>query len=151
LKDRRLTKKLRKGIEYYNQALAIDPGDASAYEGVATAWNFLSDLYVSPREAMPKAKAAAINALQRNDTSARAHVSLGLVKMQYEWDWAGAEQEFKRAMALRAQPTVALTVSPDVCGTALPPIVPAYSDPRDGRDGWVAHAAACFSRNRCLN
>jgi DNA-binding winged helix-turn-helix (wHTH) protein len=97
---------IRKGIDYYNRALALDPNNASAYQGLALAWNFLSDVYVSPREAMPRAKAAAVNALQRNETSGPAHVSLGLVKMQYDWDWAGAEQEFKRAMELRAQPNV---------------------------------------------
>ena len=91
---------IRQGIEYYNQAIALDPNSASAYEGLATGWNFLSDLHISPREVMPKAKAAAMNALQRDEKSAPAHVSLGVIKMQYEWDAAGAEQEFKRALAL---------------------------------------------------
>jgi tetratricopeptide (TPR) repeat protein len=91
---------IKKGIEYYNQAIALDPSSISAYEGLARGWNLLSDLHLSPREAMPKAKAAALNALQRDETSAHAHVSLGLIKMQYEWDWAGAEREFKRAIAL---------------------------------------------------
>lgn len=91
---------IRKGIEYYNRAVALNPNSASAYEGLATGWNFLSDLYLSPREAMPKAKAATLKALQLDDASAAAHMSLGVVKLQYEWDWVGAEQEFKRAIAL---------------------------------------------------
>ena len=91
---------IRKGIEYYNQAIALDPQSAAAYEGLAAGWNFLSDLHVSPREAMPKAKAAIVNALQRDDRSAQAHASLGVIKTQYEWDWAGAELEYKRALAL---------------------------------------------------
>lgn len=91
---------IRQGIEYYNQAIALAPNSASAYEGLATGWNFLSDLHVSPREAMPKAKAAAVNALQRDEKSAQAHVAMGVIKMQYEWDGSGAEQEFKRALAL---------------------------------------------------
>lgn len=91
---------IRQGIEYYNQAVALDPESASVYEGLATGWNFLSDLHVSPREAMPKAKAAALKALQQDEKSAQAHVVMGTIKMQYEWDEAGAEREFKRALAL---------------------------------------------------
>ncbi|NOT61868.1 MAG: tetratricopeptide repeat protein [Acidobacteria bacterium] len=91
---------IRQGIEYYNQAIALAPNSASAYEGLANGWSFLSDLHVSPREAMPKAQAAVMNALQRDEKSAPAHVSLGVIKMQYDWDGAGAEQEFKRALAL---------------------------------------------------
>lgn len=91
---------IRKGIEYYNQAVTLEPDAVTAYAGLAGAWIFLSDLHISPREAMPKAKAAAVNALQRDETSAQARISLGVIKMQYEWDWVGAEQEFKRAIAL---------------------------------------------------
>lgn len=94
---------IRQGIEYYNQAIALDPNSASAYEGLATGWNFLSDLHVSPREAMPKAKAAIVNALQRDEKSAAAQVTMGVIKMQYDWDWAGAEQEFQRALALEPE------------------------------------------------
>src|SRR5262245_19361153 len=90
----------RKGIEYYNRAITLDPNSTSAYIGLAVTWNFLSDLYVSPREAMPNAKAAAVNILQIDKTSAPAHVVMGYVKMRYEWDWAGAENEFRRAIAL---------------------------------------------------
>ncbi len=89
---------IRKGLEYYNRAVALDPNSASAYSGQATAWIFLTDLYTSPREAMPKAKAAAQNALQRDDSHVGARVSLGVIKMEYEWDWPGAEAEFKRAL-----------------------------------------------------
>jgi DNA-binding winged helix-turn-helix (wHTH) protein/Tfp pilus assembly protein PilF len=94
---------IRQGIEYYNQAIALDPNSASAYEGLATGWNFLSDLHVSPREAMPKAKAAIVNALQRDEKSAAAQVTMGVIKMQYDWDWAGAGQEFQRALALEPE------------------------------------------------
>lgn len=91
---------VRKGIEYYNKAVILDPNSASAYEGLATAWTFLSDLHMSPREAMPKAKAAAVNALEQDETSASTHATLGLIKAQYDWDWVGAEQELKRALTL---------------------------------------------------
>jgi tetratricopeptide (TPR) repeat protein len=98
---------VRKGLEYYNRAVALDPHSASAYDGLATGWNLLSDLHVSPREAQPKAKAAALKALQLDEAYAPAHVSLGVIKMQYEWDRAGAEQEFKRAIALAPEYTPA--------------------------------------------
>jgi Tfp pilus assembly protein PilF len=49
---------------------------------------------------MPKAEAATLKALRLDEASASAHISLGMIKLQYEWDWDGAEQEFKRAIAL---------------------------------------------------
>src|SRR6266850_1086656 len=91
---------VRKGLAYYQRAVALAPDSASAHDGLATAWLFLSDFYVSPREAMPKAKAANANALQRDEAFVPARVGLGLIKLQYEWDWAGAEREFKRAIQL---------------------------------------------------
>jgi tetratricopeptide (TPR) repeat protein len=91
---------VRKGIDYYNRAIALNPGSASAHAGLATGWSFLSDLHSPPHEAMPRAKAAALDAVRLEDSLADAHVALGVVKMQYDWDWAGAEREFKRAIAL---------------------------------------------------
>lgn len=91
---------IRKGIEYHNQAIALDPNSANAYGRLAAGWMFLSDLYLPPRDAMPKAKAAIVRALQLDETSSEAHATLGLIETQYEWDWKRAEQEFKRAIAL---------------------------------------------------
>jgi tetratricopeptide (TPR) repeat protein len=91
---------VRNGIEYFNRAVVVDPKSAIAHAGLAVGWIFLSDLHISPREAMPKAKAAAMKAIELDETLANAHVSLAMIKMQYEWDWPGAEQEFKRAIAL---------------------------------------------------
>ena len=91
---------VRKGIHYYDRAIALDPSSSDAYSGLAAAWIFLADLHVPPREAMQRAKAAAANALRLNEKSAPAHVSLGVIKMQYDWDWTGAEAEFKRAIQL---------------------------------------------------
>lgn len=98
---------IRKGIEYYNRAIALDPNSGDAYDGLAAGWMSLSDLHLSPREAMPKAKAATLKQLQLDQRSASAHVTLGLIKTQYEWDWAGAEQDFKRAIALDPEFNVA--------------------------------------------
>jgi serine/threonine-protein kinase len=60
----------------------------------------MSDTYLSTKEAMPKAKAAAIKALEIDDSLAEAHTSLAVVKCQYDWDWSGTEKEFKRAIEL---------------------------------------------------
>ena len=57
-------------------------------------------MHVPPHQAMPRAKAAALAAIGLDDSLAWPHVNLGVVKMQYDWDWAGAEQEFRRAIAL---------------------------------------------------
>jgi DNA-binding winged helix-turn-helix (wHTH) protein/tetratricopeptide (TPR) repeat protein len=91
---------IREGIDHYKRAIALDPNAVDAYRGLAVSWIFLSDLHVSPREAMPHARAAAVQVLRRDEASAGGHVSLGVVKLQYDWDFAGADQEFARAMEL---------------------------------------------------
>ena len=91
---------IRRGIDYYNRALALDPDAVEAYNGLASAWIFLSDLHVSPRDAMPRARAAADEALRRNEARPYGHIALAVVKMQYDWDFAGADREFARALEL---------------------------------------------------
>lgn len=91
---------VRKALEYFQRAASLDSDSSSAFCGLSVSWNFLADHYVAPHQAMPEAKAAAVVALQLNEHSSQAHVSMGVVKMQYEWDWAGAEREFQRAMSL---------------------------------------------------
>jgi TolB-like protein len=91
----------RKAIDRYEQAIALDPNYAAAYAGLADAYAYLAEqMAVAPREVMPKAKAAAEKALALDDLSADAHTSLGLVKLDYEWDVEGAQREFQRAMEL---------------------------------------------------
>jgi TolB-like protein/DNA-binding winged helix-turn-helix (wHTH) protein/Tfp pilus assembly protein PilF len=92
-----------KAIEYFNQAIARDPNYARAYAGLADAYALLGALPLAeiPRsEAMAKAKAAALTALQLDDTLAEAHTSLAFVKMHYDWDWPGARTEFEHALEL---------------------------------------------------
>jgi TolB-like protein/DNA-binding winged helix-turn-helix (wHTH) protein/Tfp pilus assembly protein PilF len=92
-----------KAIGYFQQATVLDPKYAQPYAGLADAYALLGslpNLEISRREAMPKAKAAALKALQLNDSLADAHTSLAFVEMQYEWDWPGSEKEFKRALEL---------------------------------------------------
>jgi TolB-like protein/Tfp pilus assembly protein PilF len=91
----------RKAIDRYQQAIALDPNYAAAYAGLADAYAYLAEQFaVAPAEAMPKARAAAEKALALDSLSADAHTSLGLVKLDYEWDVAGAQREFRRAMQL---------------------------------------------------
>jgi serine/threonine protein kinase/tetratricopeptide (TPR) repeat protein len=91
----------KKAADYFTQAVQKDSRYALSYAGLADTYSILGTAgYLSPTEAWPKAKAAAMQALDIDDTLAEAHTSLGLVKEYYEWDWTGAEKEFKRAIEL---------------------------------------------------
>jgi TolB-like protein/Flp pilus assembly protein TadD len=87
-------------IRYFQEAVALDPTDALAYAGLANAYYDQSTLLRAPLEAMPKAKAAAARAIELDDSLAEAHASLGYVKLNFDWDWLGAEREFRRALEL---------------------------------------------------
>src|SRR5713226_2387798 len=91
----------KKAADYFTRAVQKDPRYALSYAGLADTYSLLGNAgYLPPSEAWPKAKAAAMQALEIDDTLAEAHASLGLVKEHYEWDWTGAEKEFKRAIEL---------------------------------------------------
>lgn len=90
----------KKAIEHFNQAIAIDPNYALAHNGLAEAYYNMADVQLPPNEVMPKAKTAAIKALEIDDTLAEAHVTLACVKAFYDWDWQNAEIEFKRAIQI---------------------------------------------------
>src|SRR2546429_312865 len=100
--NKRTEENTKKGIDYFHQAIARDPNYAVAYTGLADSYSALVFPIgaVAPREAMPKAKEAAIQALAIDNTLAEAHASLAFVKFYYDWDWPGAELEFKRAIEL---------------------------------------------------
>jgi eukaryotic-like serine/threonine-protein kinase len=90
----------RKALDYYNQAIALDPDFAEAYAGVAETYNIFAGAgTLDPKEANARAKAAAEKALALDEMVARAHVWLGLIELD-EWNWFGAEKEFKRALEL---------------------------------------------------
>jgi CubicO group peptidase (beta-lactamase class C family)/tetratricopeptide (TPR) repeat protein len=91
---------LETAVSYFNQAIAKDPGYALAYAGLADAYSLLPDYGGSPVEDIPKSNAAAHKALELDATLARPHAVLGDNKMGYEWDFAGGEAEFKRAIEL---------------------------------------------------
>jgi TolB-like protein/Tfp pilus assembly protein PilF len=89
-----------KAVEYFQAAIAKDPNDALSYAALANAYRGLSSLYMAPLDAMPKAKAAAVRAVELDETLAEPRASLGTVKLFYDWDWPGAEKEFRRALEL---------------------------------------------------
>src|SRR3984893_13960707 len=91
----------RKATDYFNQAVEKDPNYAQAYAGLADTYNFLGESgYVAPRQVWQNAKSAATHAVKLDDTLHEAHISLALVRESYDWDWSGAESEFKRAIEL---------------------------------------------------
>jgi eukaryotic-like serine/threonine-protein kinase len=92
---------LKKSIEYFEQAIDKDPGYALAYAGLADSYSALGGnwLYLPPSDTIPKAKAAAQKALELDDALAEAHAALGYATF-FDWDWSGAEREFKRAIEL---------------------------------------------------
>ena len=93
---------IKKGIEYFQKAIDLDPNYALAYAGIAEAYGFLASSTGgwSPREAYPKAEAAAMKALELDDSLGEAHCSLGFAQLLYDWNFAEAEREFKKAIEL---------------------------------------------------
>ena len=90
-----------KGVEYFQQAIKLDPNYALAYAGLADSYNGMTAYpYLSPKEAVPQAKAAAKRALEIDPTLAEAHTALANSLACFDWDWDGAEREFKRAIEL---------------------------------------------------
>lgn len=104
--SKRTEESTRKAIALFEQAIAQDPGSAMAYVGLSDSYLSLSlpealQEAVAPNEAFPRARAAAEKALEIDNRLGEAHASLGHIKFQYDRDWHGAEQEFKRAIELK--------------------------------------------------
>ncbi len=99
--NKRTAEDLRRGIEFFYQAIEQDASYALAYAGLADCYGLLSNYAATPpQESMPKAKAAALKALEIDANLAEAHTSLGNVRKEFDWDFAGAENSFKRAIEL---------------------------------------------------
>jgi len=90
---------MEKSVDFFKRAIDIDPSYALAYAGLADAYHELSGLH-SPREIMPRAKAAAMKALELDPSLAEAHAALGWIIWRFDWDWSRTEKEFKRAIEL---------------------------------------------------
>ena len=90
---------LRQGMAYARQAVEADPGYAAAYAWLASTYGYLAAYgSLPPSEAFPKAKAAALRALEMDESLAEAHTVLGVVQGWLEWDWSGAERSLKHAL-----------------------------------------------------
>lgn len=99
--NKRTEENFRRGIENFRQAIELDPNYALAYAGLADSYILLGFYGAdSPNEVMPKAKAAAVKALELDDSLAEAHNSLAYIHFTNEWDWRAAEKEFKKAIKL---------------------------------------------------
>lgn len=95
---------IKGGIDYFRQAIDIDPNYALAYSGLADCY-IMSGFYdyLPQAEAFPQAKTAALKALEIDDELAEAHISLAAIRTFYEWDWLDAERDFKQGLKLNAQ------------------------------------------------
>jgi DNA-binding winged helix-turn-helix (wHTH) protein/TolB-like protein/Tfp pilus assembly protein PilF len=93
---------LQQAIEFFNQAIAIDPNYGAAYAGLADCYNMLV-VYgrLQPKEGFPKAKEAATRALEIDESSAEAHTSMAFIKFRWDWDRPATEREFQEAIKLK--------------------------------------------------
>jgi TolB-like protein/Tfp pilus assembly protein PilF/predicted Ser/Thr protein kinase len=92
---------LQKSVEFFEQAINLDPAYAQAYAGLSDTYIYLGITGILPSaESFPKAKTTAMKALELDETLADAYAALGQVSKQYEWDWAKAETMYKRALEL---------------------------------------------------
>jgi len=99
--NKRTEDSMKRGIEYFQQAIESDPGYALAYAGLADSYNLLASYsMLASSDAFPRAKAAATRALELDEGLAEAHTSMSFAKFGYDWDWAEAERGFKRALEL---------------------------------------------------
>ena len=99
--NKRTPEGFRAAIESFNQSIAADPQFARAYAGLADTYALMSSYHLAPPpEVLPRARAAAVRALELDDTLAEAHTSLALIALFHEWDWSTAEHEYRRAIEL---------------------------------------------------
>jgi TolB-like protein/DNA-binding winged helix-turn-helix (wHTH) protein/Tfp pilus assembly protein PilF len=101
--NKRTANSLKTAVDYFNQAIAKDPNYAEAYTGLADTYALLGDwqyAVLTPKEAFPKAKAAAIKALELDSSLSEAHNSLAFCFDAFDWDFESAGKEFRRAIEL---------------------------------------------------
>ena len=101
--NKRTADGLKKAIDYFSQAIETDPNYAQAYAGLADSYALLGDWeygVLAPKEAYPRAKAAATKALELDSTLGEAHISLAFCLDGFDWDWESAGREFKRGVEL---------------------------------------------------
>ena len=99
--NKRTADGLQRAVEFFQQTLAKEPAYARAYAGLADAYALRSSYgFEEASAAIPKARAAALRALELDERLAEAHTSLALILLNYDWNWRGAEQEYRRAIEL---------------------------------------------------
>ncbi len=99
---------IRKSIRFFAKAIRVDPSYAPAYAGLANSYLLSAGwLIMSPAEAYPKARNAALRAVQLDENLAEAHTTLAEVQHEYEWLWVGAEREFRRGIELNPNSAIA--------------------------------------------
>jgi TolB-like protein/Flp pilus assembly protein TadD len=99
--NKRTADGLNRGLHYFEQAIAVDPGFAPGYAGLADAYSLLADYgLVNPGDIMPAAETAARKALEIDPTLAEAHTALASIRVSYFWEWAEAEEHYRRAIDL---------------------------------------------------
>jgi TolB-like protein/DNA-binding winged helix-turn-helix (wHTH) protein/Flp pilus assembly protein TadD len=102
--NKRTGEGFRQAADYFQQAINKDPNSGRAYAGLADTFGLMSTWLMGPQnELMPKARAAALRALELDENLAEAHASLALIEENYDYDWRGAEKEFRRAIQLNPQ------------------------------------------------
>jgi len=99
--NKRAEEEVHRAMSYFRLAIDEDPGYAEGYVGLGDCYNILGYYNaLPPMEAYPKGKAAALKTLELDGSLAEAHATLGVVKRDFDWDWAGAEKEFETAIEL---------------------------------------------------
>lgn len=99
--NKRTEENIQVGLDYFQQAVDLDPGYARAWVGIADTWIFRGWYSrLAPREAFPKAKSAAMRALEVDSTLAEAHASMAHIHFEFDHDWDAAEREYRRAIEL---------------------------------------------------
>jgi TolB-like protein/Tfp pilus assembly protein PilF len=99
--NKRTEESVKKALSYFHRAIDTDPSYAQGYAGLADSYNILGYYNaLPPTEAYQKGKAAALKALELDNSLAEPHAALGVVKRDFEWDWSGAQEEFQLAIEL---------------------------------------------------
>jgi TolB-like protein/DNA-binding winged helix-turn-helix (wHTH) protein/Tfp pilus assembly protein PilF len=102
--NKRTPEGFRQAADYFQEAIDKDPNYGRAYAGLADTFTLMSTWFVgSQNELMPKARTAALRALELDESLAEAHASLALIRENYDYDWPGSEKEFRRAIQLDPQ------------------------------------------------
>jgi len=106
--NKRTQKDIETALDYFQGAADLDPSYSLAWVGIADAWIFRGWYsLLAPREAFPKAKAAALKALEFDSTLAEAHASMAHIHLEYDHDWVAAEREYRLAIQLNPRYPIA--------------------------------------------